>query len=275
MSYFNPQKDMLPKWLATDLDGTLIPLPEIPENTADLRAISTAREKTGMGLIYTTGRHFKSVLQAIEDFKMPIPDWIICDVGSSIYHRSSNGFERFNSYENHLLELSGGTHRDVIQTRLQSVNGLEPQSPDHQQRYKISYESEVDTVDQLVDSVNSMLQKDGLPYYCMGSLDPFLNRGLLDVLPKGVSKAYALLWLSSHADFQPDEVVFSGDSGNDFAALVSGFRAIIVANASKGLADRVRQELSSRQLDDRLYLARGQATSGVLEGCRFFGLIEA
>jgi sucrose-6-phosphatase len=41
----------------------------------------------------------------------------------------------------------------------------------------------------------------------MGSLDPFLNCGLLDVLPKGVSKAYALLWLSTHADFKPDEVV--------------------------------------------------------------------
>jgi len=130
-------------------------------------------------------------------------------------------------------------------------------------------------VSALVETVNGILERERLPFECMGSLDPFLNCGLLDVLPKGVSKAYALLWLSTHADFKPDEVVFSGDSGNDYAALVSGFRAIVVANASEGLADRVEESLTKRNLVDRLYRANGKATSGVLEGCRFYGLIES
>ena len=97
---------------------------------------------------------------------------------------------------------------------------------------------------------------------------------LLDVLPAQVSKAYALIWLATHADFLPDEVVYAGDSGNDLAALICGFRAIVVANDSEGLADRVAASLEERSLLDRLYLARDQATSGVLEGCRHFGLID-
>ncbi|MDA1066814.1 MAG: HAD-IIB family hydrolase [Verrucomicrobia bacterium] len=274
MNYFNPQKEISPRWLATDLDGTLIPLSEHPENVAALQAISEARNRTDIGLVFATGRHYESVLQAIDDYRMPVPDWIICDVGSSIYHQTDRGFETFDSYEDHLVELSGDVDREVIETLLQSIPGLKLQSPDDQQRFKISYESASEIVDGLVDTINGMLKNAGLPYHCMGSLDPFLNCGLLDVLPDGVSKAYALLWLSTHADFTPDEVIFSGDSGNDFAALVSGFRAIIVANASKGLADRVRKVLGPRQLEDRLYVAEGQATSGVLEGCRFFGLIE-
>lgn len=273
MNYFNPQREVLPRVLATDLDGTLIPLPDSPSNVDALSVLSKARRTSGVGLVYATGRHYESVVEAIREYRMPEPDWIICDVGSSIYQRRESGYENFSPFEIHLKELSGGMGRGVIEQQLQSVEGLTLQAPDHQQQFKISYESTADTVEGLVARVNQILKHKKLPFECMGSLDPFLNCGLLDVLPQGVSKAYALLWLSMHANFKPDEVVFSGDSGNDYAALVSGFRAIIVANASKGLAAQVQEELKSRHLEDRLYLAKGNGTSGVLEGCQYFGLI--
>jgi hydroxymethylpyrimidine pyrophosphatase-like HAD family hydrolase len=100
-----------------------------------------------------------------------------------------------------------------------------------------------------------------------------MQRGLIDVLPIGVSKAYALLWLSSHADFSPDEVIYSGDSGNDYAAMVSGFRTIIVGNGTPDLINKVKQKLKQRNLTERLFIAEGEATTGVLEGCRHFKLI--
>lgn len=265
----------MPRCLASDLDGTLIPMEAAPDQVAALKGIAEARMNTNMGLVYATGRHFESVIEAIEEYQMPEPDWIICDVGSAIYRSKSRGFAPFQLYESHLRELSRGIERDVVEGLLACVDGLILQAPDHQQQFKISYESAAHTVSALVETVNGILERERLPFECMGSLDPFLNCGLLDVLPKGVSKAYALLWLSTHADFKPDEVVFSGDSGNDYAALVSGFRAIVVANASEGLADRVEESLTKRNLVDRLYRANGKATSGVLEGCRFYGLIES
>jgi len=274
MDRFNPQSAIAPKVLATDLDGTLIPLPDEPRNVSDLARLSDHfsgnAEQT---LVFATGRHFESVLEAMDDYKLPIPDWIICDVGSAIYQKTAHGFEVFEKYTDHLGEVSSGMPRTKVEPLLEGIDGLALQPPEHQQRFKISYQSSAQSVLKLVDEVNRVLQTAKLPYQCMGSLDPFQNCGLLDVMPAGVSKAYALMWLSTHADFQPDEVVYSGDSGNDFAALVCGFRAIIVANGSEGLAEKVTASLQDRNLADRLYCAKGCATSGVLEGCRHFGLI--
>lgn len=273
MNHFNPQTSIAPRVLATDLDGTLIPLPDNEANVTDLRQLAEHIAASGQPLVFATGRHYESVLEAMDDYKLPTPEWIVCDVGSAIYQRVGDRFEVFDKYEAHLVETSGGLDRARVEELLMNVNGLEAQSPAHQQRFKISYQSSAENVLSLVDQVNEMLRSAELPYECMGSLDPFLNCGLLDVMPAGVSKAYALIWLSTHADFSPDEVIYAGDSGNDYAALTSGFRAIVVANGSTGLAEKVSEQLAKRQISDRLYLAEKTASSGVLEGCRHFGLI--
>ncbi|NBB80356.1 MAG: HAD-IIB family hydrolase [Verrucomicrobia bacterium] len=274
MNHFNPECSIAPRVLATDLDGTLIPLPETEANRTDLQCLADHFAESQAPLVFATGRHFESVLDAIEQYNLPTPEWVVCDVGSAIYQRVGSGFQVFEKYESHLAETSGGLERTRIEKTLSTLDGLELQSPAHQQRFKISYQSNSDSVVRLVDQVNEQLRTARLPYECMGSVDPFSNCGLLDVMPAGVSKAYALIWLSTHADFSPDEVIYSGDSGNDYAALVSGFRAIVVANGSEGLAEKVRAQLVSRGISDRFYLAVNPATSGVLEGCRHFGLIS-
>jgi sucrose-6F-phosphate phosphohydrolase len=272
MNHFNPQSKIAPTVLATDLDGTLIPLPDCSDNTADLANLKNALKAAGTKLIFATGRHFESVIEAIEQYDLPTPDWIVCDVGSAIYQRVAGSFKVFTAYEAHLEDTAGSVDRHTVEDVLLSVKGLEPQPPDHQQKFKISYQTTAGTVDQIVDEANQRLEQAKLPYDCVGSLDPFMDCGLLDVMPRGVSKAYALLWLSTHANFHPDEVIYSGDSGNDYAALVSGFLAIIVANGSKGLEGKVRATLSQRSIQDRLFVANRTATSGVLAGCQHFGL---
>jgi len=153
------------------------------------------------------------------------------------------------------------------------IDGLSLQIPEHQTDFKVSYECASEQLDDILKEVEKRAA--GLPYSCMGSLDPFLNCGLIDVMPGQVNKAYALLWLATHADFKPDEVVYSGDSGNDLAALASGFHAIVVANASKGLVGKVAALQSERGISaERRFEAKGEATSGVLEGCLHYGLIS-
>ena len=44
--------------LATDLDGTLIPLPNEPQNQTDLETLAHELKSQGVTLIYITGRHF-------------------------------------------------------------------------------------------------------------------------------------------------------------------------------------------------------------------------
>lgn len=273
MEHFNPHSEIKARILASDLDGTLIPLPENQQNKADLTRIRAAHDDGRLPLIFATGRHFESVLEAIDLYNLPEPEWIICDVGSRIYRRVDEAYIVFAPYTEHLNTVVGQSDRGQVESLLDSLEGLRFQQPDHQTEHKISYQCTADQIEYLTGAVQQRLVDGAAPYSCMGSLDPFLQIGLIDVLPGEVNKAYALHWLATHANFKPDEVVYSGDSGNDEAALACGFRAIVVANASAGLAGRVRDRLTQRSQEGRLFCAEGEATSGVLEGLRHFQLI--
>jgi HAD superfamily hydrolase (TIGR01484 family) len=264
----------VPRVLATDLDGTLIPLPGNAANQEALQELRRCRDRRGFALIFATGRHYESVRAAMRAHELPIPDWIVCDVGTGVYRAVGGDFARVEAYEAHLAEIAGGISRDAVARRLADLDGLALQAPENQQRFKISYECPAELLSALVVAANEGLEAGELPFACTGSIDPFLDCGLLDVLPRGVSKAHALHWLAAHAGFAPDAVVYAGDSGNDLAALTSGFRAIVVANGSRGLAEDVAAALREQALHHRLYVAETEATSGVLEGCRHFGLIE-
>ncbi len=274
VNVFNPNSDVPPRVLATDLDGTLIPLPDHAGNQTALEILGRAFAAGRLELVYATGRHLESVLDAIPKYSLPRPDWIVADVGTSIYRREAETYRRHAPFEALLAAQTGGADRAAVETLLAGITGLVLQAPERQQRFKISYESPAGTVEGLAARINQRLAQTRLPYACLASIDPFHNIGLLDVLPAGASKAAALLWLATHADFSPDEVVFAGDSDNDFAALACGFRAIVVANAPPGLADRAERALAARNLRGRLFRATMPATSGVLEGCRHFGLVS-
>ncbi len=270
MSKLNNQSEIIRKVLATDLDGTLIPLPDSEENQSSLAEISKAFEIKDLVLIYCTGRHFESVVDAISIEKLPRPEWIICDVGTSIYRITDGRYISFEAYNKHLEDLTHTSSRPGMQSLLEGLPGLILQQEDHQQEFKLSYECESSRTDSLVEKINELLHDFKIPYEAHGSLDPFLNCGLIDLLPRGVSKAYALKWLAQHAGYGADQVIYAGDSGNDFLALTSGCRAILVANAGKELTDKVKAALKAKKKSYALYVAKKQATSGVLEGCRHF-----
>lgn len=70
--------------LATDLDGTLV------GNTSAVQELFQYFNKrhTKLKLVYITGRHITSALQLIRKEKLPTPNILICDLGSSIYLQS-------------------------------------------------------------------------------------------------------------------------------------------------------------------------------------------
>jgi HAD superfamily hydrolase (TIGR01484 family) len=274
MHHFNGELELPPTHLVTDLDGTFLPLPDHPEHQSALQTFHDIRARQDMGLVFCTGRHFESALSALQEEHLPAPDWIICDVGTSVYQRTASGFTPFADYQDHLTERVNHQHRSDIETLLNSVAHLSLQVEAHQGPFKISYECETSRLEGIVAEVAALLKESGSSYDVHGSIDPFLDCGLVDILPVGVAKAYAVIWLATHADFTPDEVIYAGDSGNDLTALSAGFRAILVANASPGLEDQVRTALGPRRAEQRLYCATASATAGVLEGCSHFGLIR-
>ncbi len=274
MNLFNHQSEVKARVLGTDLDGTLIPLPDSEDNRRDLRILARAMTSGNRELVFATGRHVESVLETIEGYGLPQPQWMVCDVGSSIYRWGSGRYELFGPYRDHLRELVGGMDRRSMIAALEAVDGLQLQDAASQGPFKISFFAEAARVEELESRIALICENGGFPFGCMGSVDPFSGKGLLDLLPNQVSKAYALIWLATHADFRPEELVYAGDSGNDYAALVAGFRSIAVGNASDSLVAKITREMESRGALDRFYPARASGTSGVLEGCRHFGLVD-
>lgn len=261
--------------LATDLDGTLIPLPGSAQNLSDLKTLSKLIEEQGVTLLFVTGRHIESVEQAIEEYSLPQPQRVICDVGTSIYQRDSSGsFAPVESYYEHQDQIIAALPLEVLRRQLANMEGLRPQEQEKQGRFKLSFYTDIARLDDLTSQIEETLRKQNAPYSIIHSIDPYNGDGLIDLLPANVSKAYALEWWANEANFHDEQIIFAGDSGNDWAALTAGHRAILVGNADRQLAQRIDTAHRDADWRNRLYHATGHATSGVLEGCRWFGLAE-
>ncbi len=261
-------------YLASDLDGTFIPLKGEIASQQALEVLSRAYEMNTLELVYVTGRHFDSVMSAIEEHALPMPKWILCDVGSSIYQLAEDGFEIVEDYRRQLDSIVEGV--DVEQLRqnlIHHVPGLRLQESFKQGPHKLSYYADASNIDEITEHLESYLESQSAPYGVVSSIDPFNGDGLIDVMPRRVSKAYALSWWCEYHSIRPEEVVFAGDSGNDYAALSAGHRAILVSNADRSIAKRLRVDHELNGWSERLFLATQPSTAGVLAGAAWFGLI--
>lgn len=258
-----------PRVLATDLDGTFIPLDNDATNESDLVALTRLLDASGVTLVFVTGRHLESVQDVIAEKPLPHPDWLICDVGTSIYHADRNGELQISQpYVDRLNSIVGDYLIERLRSELISITELRLQEESKQGRFKLSYYCDAKRCDELADRIQRHLGTDDAPYGIIQSVDPFNGDGLIDLVPVSVSKAFALNWWSDHLNWDRRSIVFAGDSGNDFAALTAGFRSILVANADAKLIDHVRQVHTENGWRNRLIVSESKATSGVLDGIR-------
>ena len=256
--------------LISDLDGTLLPLTNCIQNWEDLKTLRQALAEYDVDLVFCTGRHFESVKAAIAEFLLPAPSQIIADVGTSIYVQQVGGqFGLSRPYSEHLDHIVSGHTVADLKSLLAPIQQLRIQEQEKQGRFKLSYYAPAEDLTAIVAEINARLGNSAAPFSVISSVDPFNGDGLVDLLPNGVSKAYAVEWLIHRSDLK---VVFAGDSGNDLAVFLSGVRSIVVGNADRDLCENVAAAHRRRGWKDRVYMARNTATSGVVEGCRHFGL---
>lgn len=261
------QDDGPPRVLATDLDGTFIPLDDVAANESDLVTLTHLLAANEVTLVFVTGRHLESVQDVIVEKSLPHPDWLICDVGTSIYHAGDGGELRISQpYVDRLDLIIGDYSIARLRSELMPMSELRLQEEPKQGRFKLSYYCDADRCDELAERIQQHLDTNAAPYGIIHSVDPFNGDGLIDLVPVGASKAFALDWWSSHLNLDRQSIVFAGDSGNDFAALTAGFRSILVANADAKLIDHVRTVHASNGWQNRLIVSDLKATSGVLDG---------
>ncbi len=262
-----------PTVLATDLDGTLIPLDNDPMQHSDLLQLKGHFESQSDTLVFVTGRHLASTLQAILEYDLPQPHWIICDVGTSLYRCEQDGsVARVREYFELLSNIAASSLFESVKSRLALHDELRLQEAEKQGAFKLSYYTNGSQVQAVAELLQAELKNE--PFQIISSLDPVHGHGLLDVLPRDASKAFALRWWSRITGIDSNKIVYAGDSGNDLAALTAGYRAIVVGNADQQVKDQVRSAHWAARWERQLYIAKAVASSGVLEGCRYYGLLK-
>lgn len=261
-------------WLvASDLDGTLIPPEDTEVRREEVRTF--ARRVSGrddLVLAYVTGRHVDFATEGIRRWDLPEPDLLVCDVGTTLY-RGTDHDAADPDYRAAMREALGGTTADRLREVLRAEEGVELQEEEKQGEFKASAYLPAGAEGRRIRArVAERLRASGVRARAVASVDPLDGRGLLDLLPAGVSKGFAVRWLHDHAAVREERLVYAGDSGNDRDAMLAGYHVVVVANAPEALKRELRGEATVEQLE-RIYFARARYAAGVTEGLRHWHVV--
>jgi HAD superfamily hydrolase (TIGR01484 family) len=259
--------------LASDLDGTLIPPERDAQRLREVEELVSAMEASEhLMLAYVTGRHLSLAQTGIEEIGLPPPDWFVCDVGTSVYRRTNAGYEVDEQYRRAMRTAFGGLSGEEVRAAIGPLEGLELQEDEKQGEFKVSYYTS-GRPEPFAEAVQSRLDAANAKVNLVTSHDPVAVRGLLDVLPAGIAKDSAVRYLHDRTGVDEQHLVYAGDSGNDRAAMLTGYQVIVVGNADSTLKKDLGAESAALGIADRIYFAEHSYARGVLEGLRHFEML--
>jgi HAD superfamily hydrolase (TIGR01484 family) len=264
--------------ICTDLDRTLLPNGAEPESPGARERFHALVDRPEVELAFVSGRHRALVEAAIAEYRLPRPNFVIGDVGTSIYNVEDSGWSQWPAWEA-VLEQSWGEHDgQALITLFEGIEALTPQESEKQGRFKSSYYAPLSVdVDQLKQQMQQRLAQAGLPSRIIWSVDDNTHTGLVDVLPENASKLHAVRFLMHNTGHTLANTLFSGDSGNDLEVLCSEINSVLVANATDSVRAQALQLAAAAGAEGALYTARGglrgmngNYSAGILEGLVHF-----
>jgi HAD superfamily hydrolase (TIGR01484 family) len=260
--------------ICTDLDCTLLPngkQPEAPEARATFARLVSRPEVT---LAYVSGRHRELVEDAIREYQLPLPDWVIGDVGTTIYQVGTGEWLHWSEWEQDIAADWRGLTANDLHPLFTDLPSLQLQEESKQSRYKLSYYLPLRTdIDALQTEMSRRLGALKVAASLIYSVDEATSTGLLDVLPARATKLHAVEFLMQHQGFNYANTVFAGDSGNDLPVLASAIQSVLVANADCEVVDQAKTQVLQQGTMAAFYLAQGgflgmngNYSAGILEG---------
>ncbi len=261
--------------LCTDLDRTLIPNGPQPESPQARNYFRRLCESPKLTLAYVSGRHRSLVQNAIANYMLPLPDYVVGDVGTTIYQvESAQEWRHLSDWEEKIgNDWAGRSHAELVRL-FSDLAQLRLQENSKQNRYKLSYYVPLQADRRGLDlTMKERLQNYGVNATLVWSVDEPAGVGLLDVLPAGATKLHAVEFLMQFLGFELENTVFSGDSGNDLPVLVSPISAVLVNNAPPDVRQEAIELARAQGNSQSLYVAEGgyldmngNYSAGILEG---------
>ncbi len=246
---FGKRLTSLTKLLITDIDNTLI------GDDAGLYQLLDLLDENRSDLAWgvATGRSLELTLDAMTEYNIPVPDILICSVGTEMYYgpdlRMDKGWQQHISHK---------WKPEQIKETLQDFEFLVSQEAEGQRSHKISYYLE--NKDDRLNVIKQALDARKLRCRVIYSHSQFL-----DILPRRASKGKAVDYLQYKYEFLPRHIMVAGDSGNDADMLAGKTRGLIVGNHS--------EELDYLRDAPRVYFSTGKYAAGIIEGLNHYGFI--
>ncbi len=269
----------LPKILiCSDLDRTLIPNGYQEESAHARPVFRHLAEESNIYLAYVSGRNKKLILNAIEEFYLPMPDYAIGDVGTTLYRVINGNWQLSDDWSDEIGQDWKGLSWEELAEFFEDMEEIQLQEPEKQNPYKLSFYTDKN-VDhqQLKNDIRLVLTEKCVRANIIWSVDEISTNGLLDIIPACANKLHAIQFLVQQEQFSDDRTVFAGDSGNDLDVLTSGLQAILVKNAMDEVRKEAVETLSDQHMLNRLYLPKGNFwgmngnyAAGVMEGLVHF-----
>lgn len=265
--------------ICTDLDRTLIPNGHQPESPTARKHFATLAAHPQVTLVFVSGRHRALVEQAIEDYQLPCPDFVIADVGTTIYHvGSEHDWLRQDDWTHTIAGDWGGRFHEQLATLLADLDALRLQERKLQNEHKLSYYTALRCEREILAAkIHARLGPHAIQARLIWSIDEPAGVGLLDVVPAQASKYHAIEALMRQQEFSARECVFCGDSGNDIEVLASPIPAVLVANSEPSVRELALRLAADGGFSGQLYIARGgfhdmngNYSAGALEGIAHF-----
>lgn len=263
--------------ICTDLDRTLIPNGPAAESPDARPRFSQLAQHEEVTVAYVTGRHRELVLAAIDEYQLPPPDFVIGDVGTTLYRVAGADWKGSVAWSARIARDWSSLDREAL-VDLVAVPGLRLQESDKQGAYKISWYTPEDwDRSRWLTEMDQRLTDAGVRANLIWSLDESTGTGLLDLLPASATKRHAVEFLMTQEGFTPNHTLCAGDSGNDVAMLASPIPAVLVANATEQVRSETLTAAEQAGTLESLYLARGDFrgmngnySAGILEGLAHF-----
>jgi len=260
--------------LCTDLDRTLLPNGPQPESPDAMLRLRQLVRHESVVLVYVTGRDQVLVENAIDEFRLPQPDYVIANVGSTIYQVEQGRWSHWQIWQQEISPDWNGLTHDEMHELFSAIPSLQLQEAAKQNEYKLSYYVSLDDDEQaLMIKMQCILDRRAIRVNLIWSIDELAAIGLLDVLPAAASKRHAIEFLMAQLGFNHSNTIFAGDSGNDLAVLSSPINSVLVANASAEVRDEAQRLASDIGQAEALYFAHGgflgmngNYSAGILEG---------
>jgi hypothetical protein len=256
------------------LDRTVIPNGYQEESAQARPVLRQLAEQPDIYLAYVSGRDRNLILDAIEEFYLPMPNFAIGDVGTTLYRIIDGSWQVSEYWCNEIAQDWNGLSWEGLAEFFVDIEELRLQEPEKQNQYKLSFYTDQNVAhQQLMKTIRHVLAEASVRASSIWSVDEISANGLLDIIPARASKLHAIQFLMQQEQFPADCTVFAGDSGNDLNVLTSGLQAILVKNAMDEVRKEAIETISRKQLNNCLYLPKGNFydmngnyAAGLLEG---------